>query len=121
LGENSSIINISSAVTEWAPPHSSVYASSKSAVDTLTAVLAKELGPKKIRVNAIKPGVIVTEKIAASSDDVKISLNALASQIPLGHLGTTQDVAKLAVFLASDDSAYLSGDHISVSGGFNAT
>jgi 3-oxoacyl-[acyl-carrier protein] reductase len=112
-----SIINISSVVSQLNLPGSSVYAATKAAVDTITRVLAKELGGRKIRVNAINPGVIETEGTHTQgiigSDFEKQAI----SQTPLGRIGQPSDVAKVAVFLASEDSAWISGETILTSGG----
>ena len=112
-----SIINISSVVSRLNLPGSSVYAATKASVDTITRILAKELGPRKIRVNSINPGMIVTEGTRSQgiigSDFEK---NVLATT-PLGRLGQPDDVAKVAVFLASEDSGWISGETILASGG----
>jgi 3-oxoacyl-[acyl-carrier protein] reductase len=112
-----SIINISSVVSRLNLPGSSVYAATKASVDTITRILAKELGARKIRVNAINPGLIVTDGTRAQgiigSDFEK---NILATT-PLGRLGQPDDVAKVAVFLASEDSGWVSGETIMASGG----
>jgi len=112
-----SIINISSVVSKLSLPGSSVYAATKAAVDTITRVLAKELGGRKIRVNAINPGIIETEGTRTQgivgSDFEK---NVLA-QTPLGRIGQPTDVAKVAVFLASEDSGWITGETLLTSGG----
>jgi 3-oxoacyl-[acyl-carrier protein] reductase len=114
-----SIINISSVVSQLSLPGSSVYAATKAAVDTITRVLAKELGGRKIRVNAINPGVIETEGTRTQgiigSDFEK---NVLA-QTPLGRIGQPTDVAKVAVFLASEDSGWITGETLLTSGGLH--
>jgi len=117
LGEGASIINISSVVSQIMPPASAVYSGSKGAVDAITGVLARELGPRKIRVNAINPGVVVTEG-AHSAGIVGANLDAWAlSQTPLGRLGQPDDIASIAVFLASDDARWMTGEHLVASGG----
>lgn len=112
-----SIINISSVVSHLSLPGSSVYAATKAAVDTITRVLAKELGGRRIRVNSINPGVIETEGTRTQgiigSDFEK---NVLA-QTPLGRIGQPDDVAKVAVFLASEESGWISGESILTAGG----
>jgi len=112
-----SIINISSVVSRLNVPGSSVYAATKAAVDTITRVLAKELGGRKIRVNSINPGMIETEGTRTQgiigSDFEK---NVLA-QTPLGRIGQPDDVAKVAVFLASEDAGWITGETILTSGG----
>ncbi|TDK37311.1 glucose 1-dehydrogenase [Rhizobium deserti] len=118
LGEGGSVINISSVVSSLAPPASSVYTGTKAAVDAITSVLAKELGPRKIRVNAILPGMVETEGThTAGIVGSDLQHNAVA-QTPLGRIGQPEDIAKVAVFLASDDAGWLTGDHIIASGGF---
>jgi 3-oxoacyl-[acyl-carrier protein] reductase len=112
-----SIINISSVVSRLNLPGSSVYAATKASVDTITRILAKELGPRKIRVNSINPGLIETDGTRAQgimgSD---FETNVLATT-PLGRVGQPDDVAKVAVFLASEDSGWVSGETIIASGG----
>ena len=115
--EGGSVINVSSVVSTLAPPASSVYSSTKGAVDTITRVLAKELGPRKIRVNAINPGLVITEGTnsagIAGSDFEK---GAVAST-PLGRVGQPEDIAPPVAFLASDDARWITGETIFVSGG----
>lgn len=112
-----SIINLGSVVTDLTPPMSAVYTGTKGAVDAITGVLAKELGPKGIRVNALNPGLTITEGthsggIAGS----EMERNAV-KQTPLGRAGQPQDIAKAAVFLASDDSGWVTGELLRVGGG----
>jgi 3-oxoacyl-[acyl-carrier protein] reductase len=117
LGEGGSIINVSSVVSRITPPASAVYSGTKGAVDAITGVLARELGPRKIRVNSINPGVVVTEG-TQSAGIIGSDLDAWAlTQTPLGRLGQPDDIASIAVFLASDDSRWLTGEHIVASGG----
>ena len=114
-----SIINISSVVAKGTFPGISVYAGTKGAVDTITGVLSKELGGKKIRVNAINPGLIVTEGTDAAGytgENSEFEKMVLATT-PLGRLGQTGDVADVAVFLASDDSRWVTGSMLDVAGG----
>ena len=112
-----SIINISSVVSRLTLPGSSVYAGTKAAVDLITRVLATELGPRRIRVNSVNPGVVETEGARAQgiigSDFEKQAI----ARTPLGRIGQPQDVAKIVVFLASEDSGWVSGDTILASGG----
>jgi 3-oxoacyl-[acyl-carrier protein] reductase len=112
-----SIINISSAVTAITPPNTAVYAGTKGAVDTITGVLAKELGPRKIRVNAINPGMIETEGVKSASLDEGDMRKWIEANAPLGRIGQVGEIAPAAVFLASDDSSYLTGETIRISGG----
>ncbi len=115
--EGGSIINISSVVATRAFPGSSVYASTKGAVDTITRVLSAELGPKKIRVNSLSPGMIVTEGAKSlgfiGSDFEKQAV----ANTPLGRVGQPDDTADVAVFLASDDARWVTGSIVEVAGG----
>jgi 3-oxoacyl-[acyl-carrier protein] reductase len=98
-------------------PGSSVYAGTKGALDTITQVLATELGPRRIRVNSINPGMVESEGTHTAGiigSDLQKNVEANA---PLGRIGQPEDVAKVAVFLASDDSSWLTGERISASGG----
>lgn len=116
--EGGSVVNISSVVSTLAPPATSVYSSTKGAVDTITKALAKELGPRKIRVHAINPGVVHTEGTqSAGINDSDFEKNAVAIT-PLGRTGEPQDIAGPVAFLASDDSRWITGETIVVSGGF---
>ena len=117
LGEGSSIINISSAVSTLQPPASAVYTGTKGAVDAITGVFSREFGEKKIRVNSINPGMIETEGAHAAGFIGSEFQEAAVAQTPLGRIGQPDDVASVAVFLASDDSAWLTGERLSASGG----
>jgi 3-oxoacyl-[acyl-carrier protein] reductase len=112
-----SIVNISSAASTVTPPNSVVYSATKAAVDAVTKTLSKELGPRNIRVNAINPGVIETEGVNAGGLMESDLVKQIAAQTPLGRIGQPSDVAPAAVFLASDDAAYITGDILLVSGG----
>ena len=117
LGEGASIINIGSGVSRITPPNSSVYTGTKGAVDAITGVLARELGPKKIRVNTINPGIVETEgTISAGFIGSDFEKN-LTAQAPLGRTGKVGDIASIASFLASDDSAWLTGEQLLATGG----
>jgi 3-oxoacyl-[acyl-carrier protein] reductase len=117
IGEGGSIINIGSVVSRITPPTSSIYTGTKGAVDAITGVLARELGPRKIRVNAINPGLVETEGTHAGGLMNTEWETATVAQTPLGRLGQPEDVAKVAVFLASDDSAWLTGEQLLTGGG----
>uniref|UniRef100_UPI0035CBD0E7 glucose 1-dehydrogenase n=1 Tax=uncultured Sphingomonas sp. TaxID=158754 RepID=UPI0035CBD0E7 len=117
LGEGASVINISSAVTSLLPPQSAVYTGSKGAVDAITGVLAGELGPRKIRVNAISPGIVETEGTHTAGFVGSEFENGIVAQTPLGRTGQPQDIAAVAVFLASDDAGWLTGEKLTASGG----
>ncbi|HEU4709224.1 MAG TPA: SDR family oxidoreductase, partial [Methylophilaceae bacterium] len=112
-----SVINISSAVTTLTPPNSSVYTGTKGAVDVITAALAKELGARKIRVNAINPGMIETEGTHAGGFTEGELRAWVESTAPLGRIGQVDDIAPTAVYLASDDSKYMTGATLNVAGG----
>jgi len=117
LGEGSSVINISSVVSTLHPPRSAVYSGTKGAVDAITGVLSKELGPRKIRVNAINPGVVETPGTHDAGFIGTDFEKYVVSQTPLGRTGQPDDIAAVAVFLASDDSRWVSGETIKASGG----
>jgi 3-oxoacyl-[acyl-carrier protein] reductase len=115
--DGGSVVNISSVVSTLAPATSSVYSSTKAAVDTITKTLAKELGPRKIRVNSINPGFVVTEGThSAGFVGSEFEKGAIAST-PLGRAGQPEDIAPPVAFLASDDARWITGETIFVSGG----
>ena len=115
--EGGSVINVSSIATAVTPPNSSIYTGTKGAVDAITRVLAKELGPKKVRVNAIRPGGVVTEGFHAMGMPGSDLEKQMIAQTPLGRIGQPQDIAPAAVFLASRDGAWITGETIMVGGG----
>ncbi|WP_308720774.1 glucose 1-dehydrogenase [Komagataeibacter xylinus] len=117
MGAGGSVINISSVVSRITPPGSAVYSGTKGAVDAITGVLARELGPKQIRVNAINPGLIETEGTRSAHIVGSDFEQAIVAQTPLGRTGQVEDIALIAVFLASDESRWLTGDHLIASGG----
>ena len=117
LGEGASIINIGSAVSRVTPPNSAVYTGTKGALDAITGVLARELGARKIRVNTINPGVIETEGTLTGGIIGSDFEKEVIAQAPLGRTGKVDDVAPIAVFLASDDSSWLTGERLLASGG----
>ncbi|HTY93387.1 MAG TPA: glucose 1-dehydrogenase [Steroidobacteraceae bacterium] len=112
-----SIINISSVVTRLNLPGSTVYAGTKAAVDTITRVLAKELGGRNIRVNAINPGLIETDGTRAQGIMGSDFERNVLAQTPLGRIGQPDDVARVAVFLASEAAGWVTGETIAASGG----
>jgi 3-oxoacyl-[acyl-carrier protein] reductase len=117
LGEGSSIINIGSVVTRITPPGSAIYTGTKGAVDAITGVLSRELGLRKIRVNALNPGMIETEGThAAGFIGSDFEADAI-TKTPLGRIGQPNDIASIAVFLASDDSYWLTGEQLLAGGG----
>jgi 3-oxoacyl-[acyl-carrier protein] reductase len=117
LGEGGNIINIGSVASRLTLPNSSVYAGTKGAVDVITGVLARELGPRKIRVNSLNPGMVVTEGVVSAGFVGSDIEKSTVAQTPLGRVGQVGDIASIAVFLASDDSAWLTGEQILASGG----
>ena len=117
MSNGGSIINIGSAVSRLTPPNSTVYTASKGALDAVTGVLSRELGPKKIRVNTINPGIIETEGTHAGGFLGSEFETAFVAQAPLGRIGKVGDIAPIAVFLASDESRYLTGEQLLAAGG----
>jgi 3-oxoacyl-[acyl-carrier protein] reductase len=117
LPEGGSIINIGSAVTEIFPPASAVYTGTKGAVDAITGVLANELGPRKIRVNSLNPGMVETEGVHTLGIIGTDFEKDLVAKTPLARVGQPDDIASVAVFLASDDSRWLTGETLVASGG----
>jgi 3-oxoacyl-[acyl-carrier protein] reductase len=117
MGEGASIINIGSVVSGSTPPASAVYSATKGAVDAITGVLAKELGARKIRVNSINPGIVATEGTHSAGFIGSDFEKGLIAQTPLGRVGRPSDIAAVAVFLASDDSAWITGEKILTGGG----
>ena len=115
--EGGSIINIGSGASSMEPPNTSVYTASKAAVDAITGVLAKELGPRKIRVNSINPGMIETEGVHAAGFVGSDFQKMVEAQAPLGRMGQPDDISPTAVYLASPDSRYMTGETLLVSGG----
>lgn len=118
FGDNGgSVINVGSAASSMAPPNTVVYTATKGAVDAVTRVLAKELGPKKIRVNSINPGGVETEgthSVGVIGSDFE---KQMVAQTPLGRFGQPTDIAPVAVFLASPASGWLTGEVLLASGG----
>jgi 3-oxoacyl-[acyl-carrier protein] reductase len=112
-----SIINISSVVSTLAFPNAAVYSGTKGAVDAITRSLATELGPRGIRVNAIRPGMVETEGTHAAGIEESDMQKQVRAQTPLGRLGQPDDIAGAAVFLASADSSWLTGETLIISGG----
>ena len=112
-----SIINIGSLASSLTPPTAVVYNATKGAVDAITRTLAKELGPRKIRVNSINPGMIITEGAVAGGYTEGDMRKMFESQTPLGRVGETDDIAPAAVFFASDDSEWITGEMLLIAGG----
>jgi 3-oxoacyl-[acyl-carrier protein] reductase len=116
--QGGSIINISSVVATAAPPATAVYSATKAAVDAVTKSLAKELGSRKIRVNSINPGMVETEGVHAAGIAESDFRRQVEAQTPLGRIGQPQDIGPAAVFLASDESGWISGETLSIAGGY---
>lgn len=115
--EGGSIINISSGASTILPANTATYSATKAAVDAITVVLSKELGPRKIRVNAINPGMIETEGVHSAGFIEGDFRKWIESQSSLGRIGQTDDISPTAVYLASSDSKYLTGETLRVTGG----
>jgi 3-oxoacyl-[acyl-carrier protein] reductase len=117
MNSGGSITNIGSAVSRIAPANSAVYTATKGALDAITGVLAKELGPKKIRVNSVNPGVVETEGSHTAGIVGSDFEKALVGQTPLGRIGQPGDIASVVAFLASDNAAWVTGETIIAGGG----
>ncbi|EDZ97627.1 short-chain dehydrogenase/reductase SDR [Burkholderia sp. H160] len=117
LGEGGSIVNVSSVVSRITPPSTAVYTATKGAVDAITGVLAKELGPRKIRVNSVNPGMVETEGVH-SAGVIGSDLEKWAvGMTPLGRIGQPDDIADVVAFLASNDARWITGESLIASGG----
>src|SRR5206468_10153756 len=115
--DGGSIISIGSLASSLPPPTAVVYNATKGAVDAITRTLAKELGPRKIRVNSINPGMVVTEGAIAGGYTEGDFRKIMESQTPLGRIGQPEDIAPAAVFFASDDSKWVTGETLLIAGG----
>jgi 3-oxoacyl-[acyl-carrier protein] reductase len=115
--DGGSIINIGSLASSLTPPTAVVYNATKGAVDAITRTLAKELGPRKIRVNSINPGMVVTEGVVAGGFTESDFRKIVESQTPLGRIGQPDDIAPAAVFFASEDSKWITGETLLIAGG----
>ncbi len=115
--EGGSVINVGSVASTMTPPNSVVYTATKGAVDAVTRVLAKELGPRKIRVNSINPGGVETEGTQSAGIVGSDFQKQMVAQTPLGRFGQPEDIAPVAVFLASGASGWLTGEVLVASGG----
>ncbi|HYP89601.1 MAG TPA: glucose 1-dehydrogenase [Polyangiaceae bacterium] len=117
LNEGGSIINIGSAVSRLTMPNSAVYTATKGALDVITGVLSRELGPRQIRVNSVNPGIVETEGATAAGFIGSDLEKSLAAQTPFGRVGQPSDIADIALFLASPGSRWLTGETLIASGG----
>ena len=116
-GQGGSIINVSSIAAKTPMATASVYSATKGAVDVISRTLALELAPRKIRVNSLSPGVTDTEGVRSMQGDNKDFEQLAITRTPLGRMGTSDDIAKAALFLASDDSGWITGEELLVGGG----
>ena len=114
-----SVVNISSVVSTLTPPFASVYSATKAAVDAVTKSLAKELGPRQIRVNSINPGMVETEGTHSAGITDSDMRKQTEAQTPLGRIGKPGDIAPAAVFLASDESSWITGETFYIAGGLH--
>ncbi|MGJ4910236.1 SDR family NAD(P)-dependent oxidoreductase [Bradyrhizobium sp. SZCCHNR1015] len=112
-----SIVNISSGVSTLTPPNTAVYTATKAAVDAISSVLSKELAPRKIRVNTINPGMIVTEGVVAAGLHEGDMRNWIETATPLARVGKAEEIAAAVAFFASDDASYVTGETLHVTGG----
>jgi len=112
-----SIVNVSSVISTLTSPNSAVYSATKASVDAITSVLAKELAPKNIRVNAVNPGMIVTEGIKTAGLHEGDMRQRVESMTPMGRVGTVAEIASVVVFLASNDAGYVTGETLRAAGG----
>ena len=116
MSDNGRIINVSSAVTRMMLPGYAIYSASKGAVDQITRVLAKELGERRITVNAVAPGPVDTELLRDGKTEEQLQL--MAQMAALGRIGNVEDIADVVAFLASDDARWITGQTIHVNGGY---
>jgi 3-oxoacyl-[acyl-carrier protein] reductase len=116
MPDGGSVINISSVVAKTPPPGSAVYSATKGAVDVISRVLAQELGARKIRVNSLSPGFTITEGVQSSGIEDAFTESTIP-RTPLGRVGQPEDIAKVALFLASDDSGWITGETVLAGGG----
>lgn len=117
MNGSGSIINVSSVAALTPIPTGSLYSATKGAVDVITRTLAEELGPRKIRVNSLAPGLVETEGTRSAGTSEGSFKEMLVARTPLGRVGEVEDIAKVAVFLASDDSGWITGEVLPVGGG----
>jgi len=116
--EGGSIVNIGSVAGTSAPATASVYSATKAAVNAITRSLAQELGPRKIRVNAVNPGMVITEGVQSAGIDESDFRKVVEAQTPIGRIGLPDDIAPLVSFLSSEEASWITGEYFHVSGGF---
>jgi len=112
-----SIVNISSGVSTLAPPNAAIYTATKASVDAITSSLSKELAPRKIRVNAVNPGMIETEGVVSAGLHEGDMRKWVESMTPLGRIGKVEEIAATVAFFASEDASYITGETLHVTGG----
>lgn len=117
--DGGNIVNISSGVSTLTPPNSAVYSATKASVDSITSVLSKELAPKKIRVNCVNPGMIITEGVKSAGLNEGDMREWIESMTPMGRVGTAKEVASAVVFFASNEAGYITGETLHVTGGLH--
>ncbi len=110
--------NIGSVVGKLALPNATVYSATKAAVDSITRTLGAELGPRKVRVNAVNPGMVVTEGNAAAADAENEFRKVVEAHTPLGRIGQVDDIALAVAFFASDDAKWVTGETLYIAGGY---
>jgi 3-oxoacyl-[acyl-carrier protein] reductase len=115
--DGGSIINISSVVSQMAVPNASAYSGTKGAVDAITKSLSSELGPRKVRVNSINPGMVITEGVKTAGFEGSDFQKDIITRTPLGRIGQPEDIAPAAVFFASSDSSWITGETLVIAGG----
>ena len=115
--EGGSIINIGSGITTMLPPNTAIYSATKASVNAITAIRSKELGARKIRVHSINPGLIATEGVHKQGNDEGDFLKMIETQTSLGRIGQVDDIWPAAVYLASSDSKYMTGETVRITGG----
>jgi 3-oxoacyl-[acyl-carrier protein] reductase len=115
--QGGSVVNISSVVGKLALPNATVYSATKASVDSVTRTLSAELGPKKIRVNAVNPGMVVTEGNVSAADGSELR-KVVEAHTPLGRIGQVDDIAPVVAFFASDDSKWVTGETLYIAGGY---
>ena len=118
FGSGGSVVNVSSVVARLALPNSIVYSATKAAVNSITATLAAELGPKKIRVNAVNPGMVITEGNHMAADAENALRKVVEAATPLGRIGSVDDIAPAVAFLASDEAKWITGETLYIAGGY---
>jgi 3-oxoacyl-[acyl-carrier protein] reductase len=116
--EGGSIINIGSLAATITPPQAAIYSATKAAVNAITRSFARELGPRRIRINSVNPGLVLTEGVQSARIDQGELWKSIEVETPLGRVGRPEDIANMVAFLASDDAAWITGECHFVTGGY---